>query len=164
MAYDLDAARRAIFAECRRRGLDDDARHQLLREVGRVASGSIKDMGADAARRVLDHLKQKSAPAARHGETEWAFIGTLPPARQPLLRKLAALAGKNGANIARGAQVRYIEGIARQMTGCDKPLPMCDEQDLWRLVAAMSLHVKRRERPAHLRHPRVGVRHAKTHA
>lgn len=148
MPYDLSAAKRAIFAECRTLGIDDCARHAIIRDIGKVASGSSTDMGADAARRVLDHLRAKSATAGRR-DHEWSWVDSAPAARRPLLKKLIMLA--KSARIRRGGQVRYIEGIANQMAGLGagagpvrKPLPMCDEGDLWRIVAALSKHVGRR--------------------
>ncbi|MCX8017054.1 MAG: regulatory protein GemA [Rhodocyclaceae bacterium] len=150
MPFDLAGARRAIFAECRAQGIDEETRRQIIREVGRVASGSTKDMGADAARRVLDHLKQKSAPAGRRGGGEWDWIDTAADGKRPLLRKLAALAGPQGAGIEKGKQVRYIEGIARQMAGGDvvKPLAMCSERELWQIVAALEVAARRRRAAA----------------
>lgn len=148
MPYDLAAARRAIFAECRQQGIDEDTRHAIIRDIGHVASGSSTDMGADAARRVLDHLRKKSVAAGRR-DNEWSWVDTAPVGRQPLLRKLIMLA--KSARIRRGGQVRYIEGIAKQMAGLgagsgpvQKPLAMCDEGELWRIAAALSKHVGRR--------------------
>lgn len=152
MPYDIASARKAIIIECRKQGLDDDTRHELIRAVGQVASGSTRDMGADAARRVLNHLRGKSASAGRPAH-EWTFIDTAIPARRPLLKKLLMLAREIG--IEKGKQVAYIEGIARQMSGTAasagpvaKPLPMCDEHELWRIVQALAVFVKRNERRA----------------
>lgn len=141
MTYNLIAARQAIIIECRKLGLDDDARHDLIRNVGHVASGSTRDMNADACRRVLDHLRR-----AGPRPNEWTWVDTAAPARRPLLRKLIVLAGPRGAGIARGRQIAYIEGIASQMAGGDviKPLRMCDERELHKIVQALAIHVERR--------------------
>lgn len=78
---------------------------------------------------------------------EWTWVDTAPEAKRPKLRKLIMLA--KGAGIAKGGQVAWIEGIARQMGGLadagpiEKPLAMCDEGELWRLIQAVSVHVRR---------------------
>jgi hypothetical protein len=152
-AYNLAAARKAIMAECNQQGIDADTRHQLLREVGQVASGSTKDMGADAARRVLNHLRAKSPqPSFEKGGRGggWAWANAAPPERQKYLWKIRRLL--LGAGIAEDRHIAYAEGIARQMAGLNaagagpvtKPLPMCDADELWRIVGALGVHLRRK--------------------
>lgn len=151
MPFNLAAAKRAIFAECRGRGIDDDTRHAIIRDIGKVASGSAADLGAEAARRVLDHLRGKSAPVARRAApNEWAWVNLAQQDKRPLLWKLRRLC--IGAGIDPGKQVGYCEGVAAQMAGLkaapgaapiDKPLAMCSYDELWLLVAALAKHVRR---------------------
>lgn len=140
MSYNLPGAKRAIHAECRARGLDDDARRQLVRTVGGMMSGSTKDLDERAAKRVLDHLRatgMASTPArARHSTTgEWAWITTAPEANRPLLRKIAALCGALG--IAKGRQQRYAEGVAKRQHGIERPLSMMNHDELWKVAGAL---------------------------
>ncbi|MDP2808667.1 MAG: DUF1018 domain-containing protein [Rhodocyclaceae bacterium] len=138
MPYDLAAARRAIFAECRQQGIDEDTRRVLLRLVGHVASGSTRDLGADAARRVLDHLRAKSAPAGRR-DSEWAFIDAAAEDRRPLLRKICAVC--RSMKVGRA----YAEGVARRALALSGGggavvvrLEMLSAGQLWVVAAALS--------------------------
>ena len=129
MPYDLSAARRAIFAECRKQGLDEDTRHAILREIGKVTSGSTTDMGGDAARRVLNHLRRLGGEANPH--QEWAFIDTAPEDKRPLLRKVCA--------VCRAMHVGkpYAEGVARRQHGVERRLEMMDLGELYALAGAL---------------------------
>lgn len=139
--YNLAGARRAIHAECRARGMDEAARRQLIREVGRVVSGSTRDLGETAAKRVLDHLRRTGAPADRMRSQaasewgEWAFIAQAAEANRPLLRKIAAVCGALG--IAKGGQKPYAEGVARRQHGIERRLEMMSQPELWQLAGAL---------------------------
>lgn len=127
MPFDLPGARKAIVIECRKQGIDDDTRHEIVRNVGKVASGSTKDMGAEAARRVLDHLR-------RIGGTpnEWAFIDTAAGDKRPLLRKICATCRGMGVGKA------YAEGVARRQLGVERRLEMMDMGELYAIAGALA--------------------------
>jgi phage gp16-like protein len=130
----------------RDQGWDDDEYRDILE------SRTGKRSAADLPERTLARLVASlTAPVARGGAQrhEWSWVDSAPRGKRPLLRKLIMLA--KGAGIARGGQVAYIEGIARQMSGTSasagpvaKPLPMCDEGELWRIVQALAVQAKRR--------------------
>lgn len=117
------------------RGWSDEEYRDIL--AARAGVRSAKDLDAPGLARLVAEL---GAPRTAN---EWAWIDTEPAGKRPLLKKLVVLAGQQGAGIRRGGQVRYIEGIARQMAGATKPLRMCDETELWQIVAALAKHVER---------------------
>lgn len=131
----IATARRALFAECRARGIDDDTRHQLIRDVGGIKSGSASDLTVPAARRVLDHLKKTAPRATPRPPGEWDFIVRAPELNRPLLRKIAAVCG--ALNIRRGGQKRYAEGVAKRQHGIDRHLEMMSASELWMVVGAL---------------------------
>lgn len=135
-------------------GMTDDAWRAYLQGEFGVASSTQLSFGC--LERAVAHLrrlgfKPVGAGSAARAPHEWSWVDTAPEDRRRLLRKLIMLAGPKGANIRHGGQVRYIEGIARQMAGLGKgagpvvkPLPMCDAGELWRIVAALTTHLNRR--------------------
>lgn len=127
MAYDLAGARKAILIECRKQGIDDDTRHMLIREIGKIASGSTRDMGADAARRVLNHLRRLSGEA-----NDWAFIDAAPEDKRPLLRKICAVCRAMGVGKA------YAEGVAQRQHGHARKLEMMSADELYAVAGALA--------------------------
>lgn len=122
----------------REMGWSDDEYRDIL--DARTGRRSAADLDGPALARLVAALGGHQAPAGRR---EWDWIETAAEDRRPLLRKLAVLSGPKGAGIRRGGQVRYVEGIARQMAGCAKPLRFCDSRELWKIVAALAKHVER---------------------
>lgn len=127
MPFDLANARKAIVIKCRQLGLDDDTRHDIVRNVGKVPSGSTRDMGADAARRVLAHLDHLAGTP-----NEWAFIDQAAEDRQPLLRKICATCRGMGVGKA------YAEGVALRQHGVERRLEMMDTRELYALAGALA--------------------------
>jgi hypothetical protein len=127
MPFNLPAARKAIVIECRKLGLDDATRHDIVRNVGKVASGSTKDMGAEAARRVLNHLRRLAGEA-----NEWAFIDDAIEEKRPLLRKICATCRALGADKA------YAEGAAKRQHGIERRLEMMSAAELKNVAAALA--------------------------
>lgn len=132
---------------------EDEYRDILEARTGRRSAGDLDDRTLIRLINALDpSWAQQSAVAGRRTQAraphEWTWVDTAPEHKRPKLKKLIMLA--RGAGIARGTQVAWIEGIARQMAGIgrgagpiEKPLAMCDEGELWRLIQAVSVHVKR---------------------
>jgi phage gp16-like protein len=56
--------------------------------------------------------------------------------REPLMGKIEAIILDTGLTWA------YADGIARKMFGIDS-VRFCDETQLWKIVAALSVHVRR---------------------
>lgn len=142
-------ARRSLLARlhCIRKeqGWDEDTYRAILESrTGRRSAGDMDD-------RTIARLIASLAPATGatkappRRQHEWSWVDTAAADRKPLLRKLIML--MKGTTVPRGRQVRYIEGVARQMSGLAapiaKPLAMCDRHELWRLVQAVAVHVKR---------------------
>lgn len=126
MPFDLPGAKKAILIECRKLGIDDDTRHDIIRNVGKVASGSTKDMGASAARRVLEYLRRLAG-----APNEWAFIDTAAEEKRPLLRKICATC------LSLGVGKAYAEGVARRQHGVDRRLEMMDTRELHAVAGAL---------------------------
>lgn len=135
--YNLAAAKRAIFAECRALGLDEATRRGLVQSLGRVPSGSMRGLDEEGARRVLDHLRRSSgqastAAARRSGSRNpWAFIDQAAAELQPLLRKICVLCRSMGVDKA------YAEGVARRQHHIERHLEMMDAGELWKVAAAL---------------------------
>lgn len=138
----------------RDRGWSEDEYRDILQIKTRTEAHpgyrSGGDMPAPVLARLVAELDPQNSAPARRREHEWFWVDTAPTSKRPLLRKLIVLAGPKGANIARGHQVAYIEGIARQMNGIGagagpvtKPLRMCDEAELWRIVQALAVYLRR---------------------
>jgi len=143
MPATMPATRNQLLARLhcikKEQGWDDDTYRDIL--YARTGHRSASELDGPALARVVAALGVQKPPAH-----EWSWVDTAAESRRPLLRKLIMLAGPKGAGIARGRQVAYIEGIARQMAGgVAKPLRLCDEHDLWCIVAALAKHIKRRQ-------------------
>lgn len=125
MPFNLASARRAIFAECRNQGIDEETRHALLREIGHVASGSMSDVGETAARRILEHLR------GRGESNEWEFIDCAAETNRPLLRKICMVCRSMRVGKA------YAEGVAKRQHGVERRLEMMTNTELWHLAGAL---------------------------
>lgn len=130
--------------------LDDDTYRALLERL--TGKRSAADLDWRERARVINYLAGQKPGAGRKAANaranEWAFIDNAPADCQPMLRKILMLT--RAAGIERGKQVRYAEGIARQMAGVNAscgpvthPLRMCSYTELWRIVAALGKHVER---------------------
>lgn len=135
--------RKIYRACCKSLGLDDDTRRAMnVRIIGKASSA---DFTADDWRRMVAHVIRATGGTSRPAN-EWAWVDTAAADRQPMLRKLIMLA--KSAGIARGKQIGYIEGIAKQSAGLKggsvaKPLRLCDAAELRVLVQALSVYVRR---------------------
>lgn len=132
---------RAVHAACRAQGIDEDTRKAIQLQVTGFAS--LKDMSALDLSDLLNHLNKRSKGEAGN---EWTFVFKLPAMRQPYGKKIFRLAEKIGAmqQPPVGAMSKtYIEGIARQMRGCDQPLEFCDPEQLHKIVQALEVFIKR---------------------
>lgn len=130
---------KAIHAVCRKNGIDTDARRDL--QLSLVGKASLSDMDYSEVTRVLDHLNHRGTP----GE-EWRFVFRMSPDRQSYGRKIYRLAERVGALMSPPVPVAskaYIEGITRQMRGCDQPLEFCDCEQLHKVIQALEVFVKR---------------------
>lgn len=128
--------------------MSDDAWRAYLQQAFLVQSST--QLSLPRLRTALAHLRRLGFGQA--GEPhEWRWVDTAVPARQTLLRKLIKLMQATG--VARGRQVAYVEGIAKQMAGANvdaetrsvvqTPLAMCDVVMLRGIVAALVTHIKR---------------------
>ncbi|MBL8396147.1 MAG: DUF1018 domain-containing protein [Candidatus Accumulibacter sp.] len=132
--------------------MSDDAWRAYLQQAFLVQSST--QLSLTRLRTALAHLRRLGfLPKRADGQPlparlaqEWAFVDNAAVPRQPLLRKILML--MRALPVVRGQQVAYVEGIARQMAGLgataiDKPLPMCDEFELRRIVVALVTHIRR---------------------
>lgn len=133
---------KAIHAICRKQGIDEDARRALQNRI--TGCDSLSAMSLLQLGDVLDHLNRTHAAKAN----EWRFVFDMPAARQAHAKKIYRLAERVGKLLdppAAVASVAYVEGITRQMTGCDHPIKFCDADDLHKVVQALEVYLKRKE-------------------
>lgn len=130
----------AINAACAKLGIGRDERHVLQLQI--TGKASLSEMVLPELNDVLSHLNRLSAGQ----KNEWSFVFRLSVERQSYGKKIFRLAEKIGAlqTPPVGAMSKaYIEGIARQMRGCDQPLEFCDCEQLLKIIKALEIHVKR---------------------
>lgn len=132
-------------------GMDRDTYQAMLWSVARVRSAA--DLDWTGRKRVMDHLMAcgakigRKAPRKPSANNEWAFIDRMPEDRRPMLRKLAAMARRNGLSKA------YMEGIGKQMGGFNADaelrktvtitLEMMDSCQLCNVLSAVVCHLRR---------------------
>lgn len=130
---------KAVHAACRAQGIDDDTRRAIQIQV--TGKASLKDMSALDLTDLLNHLNRRGK-----GGNEWAFVFKLPPERRSYGKKIYRLAERLGALMEPAVAVAskaYIEGVTRQMRGCDQPLEFCDPEQLHKVVQALEVYLKR---------------------
>jgi phage gp16-like protein len=151
------AAMRAVFAACKANGIDEDMRHDIVCAI--TGKASLKDCTSAEIGKVLDRLNGRNSATHRHsreggnpasnkgdGGEGWRFVFSAAPSRQPLLKKIyrqAESLGKIQEPPVKAMSKAYVEGIAKQMTGCDTRLEFCDEAMLMKIVAALDFHKRR---------------------
>ena len=143
--------RRAIFAECRTAGIDDDARRWLVESL--TGCKSLADCTLAQLGTVLDHLKKRNGTARTQQANPWGFVFQAAPERQRYLKKIYRLAERVGAIMQPPAPVappHYVEGIVAQARGLRPHAPnarvslaLCDAQQLHLVVQILETFLKR---------------------
>lgn len=133
---------KAINTACGKLGIARDERHALQLQI--TGKTSLTAMALPELDDVLSHLNRigKGGKPA----DEWKFVFRMRPDRQPYAKKIFRLAEKIGAlqqPRVPAMSKAYIEGIARQMRGCDQPLEFCDSEQLLKIIQALEVFVKR---------------------
>lgn len=128
---------------------DDEYRDILQSRTGKRSAADLS--GPELARAVANigsQYRDGSATRSPRQPHEWSWVDTAAAHKRPLLKKIIML--MKGTSIKRGDQVAYVEGIAKQINGLNttsgpitKPLTMCDEGELWRIVQAVAVHIRR---------------------
>jgi len=133
---------KAINAACGKLKIGKEERHALQLQI--TGKQSLTAMALPELEDVLSHLN-RIARGAQPGD-EWKFVFRLSLERQVYAKKIFRLAEKIGAMQERPVPVMskaYIEGVSRQMRGCDQPLEFCDAEQLLTIVKALEVFVKR---------------------
>lgn len=133
---------KAINAACGKLKIGREERHTLQREI--TGKASLTEMTLPELNDVLSHLN-RIAKGAQPGD-EWKFVFRMSVERQSYGRKIYRLAERLGALQTPPRPVAgkaYVEGIARQMRGCEQPLEFCDCEQLHRIVQALEVYLKR---------------------
>jgi phage gp16-like protein len=133
---------KAINTACGKLGIGRDERHALQLQV--VGKASLTEMALPELDDVLSHLNRIGKGSKP--EDEWKFVFRLALERQRYAKKIYRLAERIGALQTPRVGVMskaYVEGIARQMRGCDQPLEFCDCEQLHKIVQALEVFVKR---------------------
>lgn len=136
---------KAINAACGKLKIGRDERHTLQLQI--TGKASLTEMALPELDDVLSHLNRigKGGKPA----DEWKFVFRLSLERQSYARKIYRLAERIGALQSPAVPVMskaYVEGVARQMRGCDQPLEFCDCEQLHKIVQALEVFVKRHGR------------------
>jgi len=121
--------RRAMFAACRRLGLDDDARHALCLEL--VGKASSKEFTPSDWRRVLDHLNRLNGHTAA-GPQRWRA------GCEALGAKVAALMAAQGLPwryLTHGAKGK--PSMLKRLAGVDR-LEFATAEGLRAVIAALA--------------------------
>ena len=128
---------------------DDEYRDLLEARTGKRSAADLS--GPELARAVAtigSQYRDGSATRSPRKPHEWSWVDNATATKRPLLKKIIML--MKGTGIKRGDQVAYVEGIAKQINGLSttsgpitKPLPMCDDGELWRIVQAVAVHIRR---------------------
>lgn len=108
-------------------GLSREAYEDLLFALTRQRSAGNLDYSGRA--QVIAHM---DALAKTYRD---AWLARCSPERQPMLRKIMAIAGKRGK--------RYVEGISKQMFRVER-IEFCDSAQLHKIIAAMVRDQQRR--------------------
>lgn len=147
----LDATLRAIRAEVKKHGIDDDTRRDLIERFAGAGKRSSKDLTAATAGELLDHLKRGPGKPAN----EWAFVFKAAIARQPYLKKIYRCAEKIGAVQNPPVKVMskaWVEGSVRQSVGLNhpsiggkasKPLETCSIDELLTVIQILESWAKK---------------------
>lgn len=133
---------KAINAACGKLGIKRDERHALQLQI--TGKSSLTDMALPELDDVLSHLN-RIARGAKPAD-EWRFVFRLALDRQSHAKKIYRLAERLGDLQQPPVpimSIAYVEGIARQMRGCDQPLPFCDAEQLHKIVQALEIYIKR---------------------
>lgn len=133
---------KAINAACGKLKIGREERHTLQREI--TGKASLTEMTLPELNDVLSHLN-RIARGAQPGD-EWKFVFRMSVERQSYGRKIYRLAERLGALQQPPLPVAskaYVEGIARQMRGCEQPLEFCDCEQLHRILQALEVYLKR---------------------
>jgi len=123
-------------------GIGRDERHAIQRQV--TGKSSLTEMSLAELDDVLNHLRKSQN--GKRPEEEWKFVFRLALERQSYAKKIYRLAERIGKLQTPPVGVMskaYIEGICRQMRGCDQPLEFCDCEQLHKIVQALEVFVKR---------------------
>lgn len=133
--------------------MSDEAWRTYLQITFAVTSST--QLSLSQLQKALKHLRRMGFQPLHTAapEHEWSFADRMPERKRLLLWKILKLMEAPEIGVARGAQVAYVEGIAKQMGGCNgaweardrihKPLCLCSEVELQRIVGAIAIQIKR---------------------
>ena len=133
---------KAINAACGKLKIGKEERHALQLQI--TGKTSLTEMALPELDDVLSHLNRIAR--GTDPADEWKFVFRLVSSRQTHAKKIYRLAERIGKLQTPPVGVMskaYIEGIARQMRGCDQPLEFCDPEQLHKIVQALEIYVKR---------------------
>jgi len=130
--------RKALFAACRKLGIDEDARHELLQVI--TGKASTKDLTAREWMRVMDHLNKLTGHAAQDGKPASWRAGC------------EALGGKIGALLAdQKLPWRYLThgangkpSMLKRLAGVDR-LEFAESVGLRAIIAALAKRAAKQE-------------------
>ncbi|MCL2830727.1 MAG: regulatory protein GemA [Betaproteobacteria bacterium] len=129
----LARKRGAIHAECKRIGIDEETRREMLQNIAGVRS--TRDLSERGANAVLDHL-HRSSPGGRIGRTP-NNLGN-----KAMLQKIEALLADMGLPWG------YAKAIARRQSPEIKKIEWLPEAALIALISALARAQQKRARAA----------------
>lgn len=143
----LAARRKAVFAACRQLGMDDDARHTMLKSM--VGVESTTQLTLSMAQTVLDHLRKASATRPKPVRA----VARHPGYPEHVRRECGALVDKIEAQLAdMGLSWEYARQILRRVSGGWKQdaqlgkeaFRFAEADDLKKVVAALAYEQEKR--------------------
>lgn len=111
----------------------DDAEYRAILQA-RTGQRSAADLDDAALARVIAALGEQK-PRAGKPDNEWAWVNQAPQAKRPVLWKIRRICINLG--IPAGQQVRYSEGVAARIAGCERRLQMMDAGELRVLIGPL---------------------------
>lgn len=129
---------RAVFAACKAAGIDETARHDVVREA--TGHESLSDCNAADLGRVLNHLNRgREIPGRTQAKRRYEGRRRVAvhPSRVDQLAKIDALLAELHRVTGRVHPLRYADAIAKRH-GWGECIEWCDARSLSNVIAALT--------------------------
>jgi phage gp16-like protein len=127
-------------------GMSEEAYRDMLASVGVTSSKDLNVLQFEEIMRRFEAAGFKSTGKGSRKRPPRPASG-----KEALMSKVGAILADTGLEWA------YVDGMARKMFGVDS-VRFCNQTQLWKIVAALSIYLKRKERGSDGRHKRGGPR------
>lgn len=141
-------------------GMDDVSYREIIKAVGRIPSGSSKDLDHAGRQRVLEHFRACGFKPQANTVTTPAKSATTGPTSTPVKAAITKRPGRptpaaDALPLVRRIRAQcislnrlddtYVDGLARQMLGAEAPefFEWCHVRDLYKISQALGVHQAR---------------------